>query len=602
MRALRRLQDLAQAVFAELDFRIAGKWVVLGVAVGVLAGVGSVLFWDLAVWLTGTIGAGFGVEGAWDSADIGAVLDGRARWAWASLAIAGGLLSGLVVRYVAPEAAGGGIDEIIHQYHQGEGVIRRRAGWAKMASSAGLIATGGSAGLEGPAGQIGASFVRFVAKPLGLSASERRTLLVAGAGAGIGAVFQTPLGGAIFATEVLYSEPEFESDAIVPSLIASIVGYSVFHFLVDKQHLFTIPSGLGFGHPAELVAYGALAVGIVFWSWVYVFFYRSVIQERIFDRLPVPGWSKPAIGATVVAVMIGVEPLLSGGGYRAVDLALSESLPILTLLGLLVFKMIATAFSVGSGGSGGIFAPTILMGTVLGAGLGMVFQRMNIPWAPEVPAMAVVGMGGFFAAISKVPLAMIIMGFEMTRGYELLAPMMLVVTLSYTFGPVKKFHPHQVRNRFSSPAHVGDFLVDVLKRLHVRDILRSDPALKVVPPTMSLTAIMPIVVDTTQNYFPVVDDEGVLRGVFSLDDVRKVLGEQALGSLLVADDLAIHRPIVVTPEETLDSVMRKFVIKNLEELPVVRDLECQVFEGMISRRDVIEAYNKRMYFDGFQQG
>lgn len=586
-------------VMHEFDVRVAGRRVLLGIATGLLAGLAAAALYGGTEAVVGAIAGVFGRAGGHDPARTGLLLHGLERWGWAAFALLGGAVSAVLMR-ILPEAAGGGTEPYLHAYHHGDGKLSRRAGFAKIGASALVVGGGGSAGLESPAGYIGAAMSGWLARPLQLSSSERRVLLVAGAAAGVGAVFQTPLGGALLATEMLYSEPEYESDALVPSLVASIVGYSLFHFMIGGRSIMTLPQGLAFGHPLELLPYAALAVASVLASWLFVWIHRDWVPRRLLPKLPGPSWLMPFWGSIGVAVLIAWQPLLAGPGYAAVQTTLEQSLPLSLLILLLAGKMLATALTGGAGSAGGSFAPTIMMGALLGSIVETAARGIGWPWLPGPGALAVVGLGGFFAAISKVPLAMIVMTAELTGGYALLVPMMLVVAFCYTFAPRRSIHEGQVRNRFSSPAHVGSFVVDVLERIRVGEILR-ERTLRRVPPQMSLAAIMPLVTGTTQSYFPVVDDDGVLTGVFSLDDLRRILGEEGLGDLLVADDLATKRLIMTTPDEGLDVVMRKFTMKNIDELPVVADVEGRQFVGMLRRRDVIEAYNRAMYLEGFHR-
>jgi CIC family chloride channel protein len=594
-----RVGAVLRDVLHEFDVQVAGRRVLLGIATGLVAGLAAAALFGATESIVEFIAAQFGQPATHDPAATGAALSGFARWGWASLALFGGLASAVLQRFL-PEAGGGGTEPYLHAYHQAGGVLSPRAGVAKIFGSAAVVGTGGSAGLEAPAGYIGAAMSNLLTRPLQLTTSERRVLLVAGAAAGVGAVFQTPLGGALLATEMLYSEPEYESDALVPSLVASIVGYSLFRFMLGGRSIMDLPAGLTFGHPLELLPYAALAVASVLCAWLFVWIHRDFVPKRILAHLPGPSWLYPLWGSVAVVLLIGAQPLLAGPGYAAVQATLDSALPLGLMVALLGGKMLATAFTGGAGAAGGSFAPTIMMGALLGSIVETAAKTLAWPWLPGPGALAVVGLGGFFAAISKVPLAMIVMTAELTGGYALLVPMMLVVAFSYTFAPRRSIHDGQVRNRFASPAHVGSFVVDVLERIRVAEVLVERP-LRRVPPQMSLAAIMPLVTGTSQNYFPVVDGDGALTGMFSLDDVRRILGEEGLGELLVAEDLATKRLIVTTPDEGLDVVMRKFTMKNLDELPVVADTESWRFLGMLRRRDVIEAYNRVMYLEGFHR-
>jgi len=525
----------------------------------------------------------------------------------------GGLASGFLVYTYAPEAEGHGTDAAIDSFHNKRGFIRTRIPFIKTLASAITIGTGGSGGREGPIAQIGAGFGSFLATRLKLSARDRRIMLAAGMGAGVGAIFRAPLAGALFAGEILYRDADLESDVIVPAAIASIVGYSVYGLSLPAEMWFSPLFGnelhYQFGSPLELVSYAVLALILVVVAVLYIkVFYGT---HRLFKKLPIRPHFRPAIGAGLAgAAALGFYLAMDQNphalavlstGYGALQSALSpdgDLVAIKLLLLISLIKILTTSLTISSGGSGGVFGPSMVIGGCLGAAVGryfyQTFHSSHPNWVAEPQAYAIVGMAGFFAGCAHAPFSTIIMVSEMTGDYKLLLPAMWVSMLCFLLCRPWSLYEKQVPTRLESPAHRGDFIVDVLEGIRVADAYRKDRKLIFIPESMSLDGIVHTLAKTNQHYFPVVDQDDRMVGIFSSDDVRSWLYDDSIWTLAVARDVMVTNIVSVTPDDDLNTALQRFTALNLDELPVLDPNDEGKLLGMLRRKETIAAYNQSL--------
>ncbi len=503
----------------------------------------------------------------------------------------GGLLCGLIVWRFAPEAEGHGTDAVIRAFHREGGHIRPRVPLIKGIASIITIGTGGSAGREGPIAQIAAGVGSTLASWLRLSERERRGLLMCGAGAGIGAIFHSPLGGALFAAEVLYSTAAVEHELIVPATIASVVAYSLYP--LSHGAIFAVPENLRYGSPRELIAYTLFAAFLTLWGWVYVrVFYAG--RDHVFRRLPVPFWVKTTLGALGLGLVALVFPHVLGGGYGWIQQALDGKLSIQLMLMLAVAKIIATTTTISSGGSGGVFAPSLFIGAMLGGAFGKFMHAIAPDLAPQPAAFVLVGMSGFFAGVAKVPLTVMIMVCEMTGSYDLIVPLMLVNVITASFSRRWQLYEEQVPVPADSPAHAGEVVVDVLERLRVADVYDPKRPVDLVPASATLHDVLELVAHSNNTYFPVVDRDGNLIGIFSLRDLRSALLGVDSRDAIRAIDVATFPVLTVSPSDDLGKALKILTAKNIEEIPVVEqdDQGHKRVKGFLSRRAIINAYRQ----------
>ena len=609
MLILRRLIQLLEA----FNFRMTGKWFVLSSLIGCVAGIGAILFQWLGQFVQYVALVRFA---GWSPAEpVGehALFPHSTAqlmpWLIVVAMTLGGLISGWLVYSFAPEAEGHGTDAAIDAYHHRKGTIRAQVPLVKTLASAITLGTGGSGGREGPIAQIGAGFGSYLASRLQLTPHDRRIMLAAGMGAGVGAIFRAPLAGALFAGEILYRDADLESDVIVPAAMASIVGYSVYSLCLPPELRFLPLFGRGHDWAMssiwELLPYAGLALVLTLVGVVYIKTFHGMHQ--LFQRLPIRPHFRPAIGAAV-AGLVGVglfyaegqhEQALAvlGTGYGALQAAIMPDIDGMISVRLLLLiagvKILTTALTISSGGSGGVFGPSMVIGGCVGAAVGWTFHG----WWPGVvqqpAAFALVGMAGFFAGCARAPLSTILMVSEMTGDYRLLLPTLWVSTLCFLLGQRWTLYSSQVHSRVDSPAHRGDFIVDVLEGITVGEVFRRNPRIKYVAESMSLDGIVHLVASTRQNLFPVIDGNDRVVGYFTADDVRTYFYDETIWQLANARDVMNSDFLTVQPGDDLNTAMQRFTALNVDELPVVEADRPDKFLGLLGRRDTIAVYNRR---------
>ena len=598
------------------DLRSTSKWLLLAALVGVVAGIGAVVFsFGGELCSHGFLGLGAGyhpTEAAGEHAWLARGTGDLRIWALLGVLIVGGLVSGFIVYTFAPEAEGHGTDAAIEAFHERDGEIRPRIPLVKLVASAVTIGSGGSGGREGPIAQIGAGFGSFLGGVLRLSRRDRRLMVAIGMGAGVGAIFRAPLAGALFAGEILYREGEFETDAIIPGAFASIVSYCVYCLFLPPELRFTplFGKGLDFqiGSLAELLPLGVFAIVLVAVGVLYIKTFYGV--HRLFARLPVKKHFRPAIGAGLAGLLaIGLyyafgrdERVLAvlSAGYGAIQGAFEPSdgvtsASIGVLLAIAFGKILTTSLTISSGGSGGVFGPSMVIGATIGAAVGRTFHALwpSLTASPQV--YVIIGMAGFFAGIAHAPFSTIVMVSEMTGDYELLLPAMWVSTLTFILCRRWTLYTKQVPTRLDSPAHKGDLIVDVLAGLHVRDVYRCGTEhLRLIHEGMTLNEIVHLLPESRQEYFPVVDADGRMVGIFSATDVRGHLYVDHVWEVAVARDIMVSEFLSVVPDDDLNRALRRFTQSNIEVLPVMDPDEPGRLLGVLGRRETIAAYNQRL--------
>ncbi len=577
------------------------QWVFLGALVGLISGLGAIVF---NILVRGCLdlflfnGLGWGQIPVGEESYILKPAEGLRYWLLPLIPMFGGLLGGFLVFTYAPEAEGHGTDAYIRAFHRLRGRVRGRVPIIKTIASAITIGSGGSAGREGPIAQIGAGFGSWLGQVLKFDARGCRTLMIAGTAGGIGSIFCAPLGGALFAIEVLYRNEELETEGLIAAIISSLIAFSLFSALTGETQVFITPQ-FQF-HLWELLPYGLLGLVCAAIGILYVTVFYGA-RDYFFRKIPIRPHYKPMLGGLLLGLLALAFPQVLSGGYGWIEILLSENLnepgvyEILTLqfMFLLVFaKLIATSFTISSGGSGGVFGPSLFIGAMLGAWFGYSFDGYFPGWISDPRSFALVGMVAFFSGIAKTPIASLLMITEMAHSYDLLAPMMLVVSLTYILTDRWSLYEEQVPRKSDSPAHLGEYRTDVLAGLHVREIPIVNGHLTF-SPYMTLRQMLPQILDSSQNVFPVVDSKENITGVFSIEDIRTLLLEEMMRDLVVADDIANPDFAYTTPSEDLHNVLRKLTELVTEEIPVL-DPETSQFLGVINRRDILQLYSKRL--------
>lgn len=579
------------------DPESSGHLIICSIAVGIVSGLGAAAFVSGANWtqefcfgeMLGYYTPGAGSEHAHHETQLP-----TRPWAVVLLPVIGGITCGLIVFSFAPEAEGHGTDAMVRAFHRDRGRIRPQVPLVKGVSSIITIGSGGSAGREGPIAQVGAGLGSLLASWFGLGDRDRRLLMLAGAAGGIGAVFRAPLGGALFVCEVLYATTAFEAEAFVPAMMSSITAYSVFCGIHGPGLAFNLPEKLAFHGPAEVPFFVVFALLCSLVGYLYVnCFYGT--RNWIFRNISLPHWLKPALGGLVVGVIALWAPYVMAGGYGWIQEAINGHAGLAFMATMCVAKIVATSFTISSGGSGGVFAPSLYIGAMLGGAYGKLCQDLFPDFIKRPEIFVLVGMGGLFAGVAKVPLTAMLMVCEMSGSYSLLIPLMIVcVTNIALLSNRVSLYEEQVAAPVDSPAHSGDFMVDVLEAVHVRDLLRPDRKIELIPHDMRLPQLLQFVAHSTNTYFPVVDSDGKMIGIFTLRDLRAAFPADTAGALVLAEDICTQPVLSVTPDDDLHTALRRLTQKNIDELPVVSPDDPLRVINMISRRDVIRAYHQRL--------
>jgi len=510
--------------------------------------------------------------------------------AWVLLFIPalGGLVSGLVVYLIAPEAEGHGTDAMIEAFHYRGGYVRRRVPFVKILASALTIGTGGSAGKEGPIAQIGSGFGSFLASVLQLKPRTRRILLLAGAAGGIGAIFHAPLGAALFAPEVLYRETELEYEAILPCIVAAIVADSIF-WQIDQRPALFFPGPVNFAL-VELVPYLIFGVVCAAVGFIYIKVFYG-LRDHFFRRLPLTKIFKPALGGIFLGLILFYYPQVMATGYGWVQMAMEGKILWGTMLLLALFKILATSCTISSGGSGGVFGPSVFIGAMLGGAFGFFGHSLAPDWVIHPNAFVLVGIGGFFAGVAKVPIASIIMACEMSSSYNLLVPLMLVAATSFLLLGKTSLYEKQLVDRIASPAHLSSFARSLLEKLYVKDAVTMK-AMTAIPENLPFPDLVKLVTHSSDMYYPVVNQDAKLTGILSINDLREIIFEPGVSKEILAKDVATTEVLRVFPEDTLQVALDKMSRINTDELPVVRPEAPDKTIGMISKKDIISYYHE----------
>ncbi len=591
----------AMSAPTQQEFRLLGRTLVTCVLVGLVVGLAACLFHiglEAMRALTMDELVHYHTPRPYGEAVIHHADTGEfRRWLLLVIPATGGLLCGLIVHFFAPEAAGGGGDAMIDAYHNRAGIIRGRVPIVKAIASILIIGTGGSAGREGPIMLIGGGFGSWVARLLGTSERTRRLLLLAGTAAGMAAIFRTPLGAAIFAIEVLYRD-DFEAEGIVPAILASVMAYSVFITVFGQgSHLFRTSPSYEF-KPLALPLYLLMAVILVFAGKLFVFIMHGT-KHRLWERWQIKPWLKPAFGGLMMGAIAFGLPQVAGIGYGWLQDAIlwEGAFPVawktVALLGgISLAKMVATSCTISSGGSGGDFGPSLVIGGLLGAACGQAFHLLLPSVVTQPGAFALVGMGTFFGGIAHVPLASLIMVCELTGSYDLLVPLMLSEGVAFALLRRTSLYEKQVRSPLESPAHAGELVIDILATLRVSDAFVKNREVALVPIGQPLATLLDTLAATRHATFPVADAAGKLVGMVSLATLRTLLDEKMHTREMVVGD-AMERLVTVAPTDTLSQALDTLLSSGQAEVVVTEAAQTEVL-GLLGHSDIVAAYNKEL--------
>ena len=552
---------------------------VLAAIIGLAGGLGSVAFRQLIR------GVQFLSWGDW-TYTLDLVRDHP--WWWVLILPAlGGLVVGPIIYWGARETRGHGVPEVMEAVALRSGVIRPRLVLVKSLVSAITIGTGGSVGREGPIVQIGSALGSTLGQWARVNGAQLRTLVGCGAAAGIAGTFNAPVAGALFAVEVILGD--FAVSAFSPIVISSVLATVVSRYYLGDVPAFEVPPH-EFVSAWELGPYvvlGLLAAGVA------LTFKRLVygLEDR-FLALPLAEWSLPAVGGLLIGATGIVFPEILGVGYEATSAALAGQLGLGLVAVLIFVKLLATSVTLGSGASGGIFAPSLFLGAMTGSLVGDLAHR----WFPTVTAgrsaYALVGMGAVVAGATHAPITAILIIFELTSDYKLILPLMvscIIATVVTTRGRQTSIYTEKLRRR-GVELFQGHEL-NILRSLKIEDV--ADDDFVAIRQGRPLGDLIDLLAREPRSAYYVVDDRGRHVGVIRQPDIQGLLLEaDALAAVVVAQDLAREDVRTLDPGERLDRVMQIFAERRPDELPVV-DSD-GILRGVISRRHLIEAYDREL--------
>lgn len=590
-RATRRGQGRPVQLYSRYSRAYFQRWLLLGTLIGIVAGVGAIVFYSAIALCTHLfLGVGAGFFPPNPASEGAAGIRPIARpWLLPIITTLGGLVTGIIVNTLAPEAEGHGTDAAIEAFHEKGGRIRARIPLVKMIASAITIGSGGSAGREGPTAQISAGFASWLGDLLHLDDHDRRIAIAAGIGSGIGAIFKAPFGGALLSAEILYKR-DFESDAIFPSFIASVVGFSIYGLWAGWTPIFGVGGHFTFDHPFNLVAY--LLLGIC--AGVVGLLYPATLYRirDLFKTWRIPRPLKPAIGGLLVGLIGLALPQALGMGYGYVQFGVNSDFAHMAgwLLAVLVFvKILTTSLTIGSGGSGGVFGPGMVIGGFLGGALWSLLNTVAPSLVVGMPAGAfvVVGMCGFFGGIAKAPLAVILMVAEMTGEYSLIVPAMLTTMVAYLITGDTSIYEKQVPTRMDSPAHKDDFALPLLRNMTVRDAMKplaAQPPTPVIPDT-SLRNVARMMRDNNLHEVPVTQN-GHVVGIISARDLDNVPANMFESDTAQARQVMRRTVEHVYPDESLYTAWIRMSRSNLRQLSVVSHDQSSQFIGILTTASI----------------
>jgi CIC family chloride channel protein len=503
-----------------------------------------------------------------------------------TIPVIGGLIVGPLVYFFAREAKGHGVPEVMEAVAIKGGVIRKRVVVVKTLASAISISTGGSVGREGPIVQIGSAIGSALGQFMKVSADRMRILVGCGAAAGIAATFNAPIAGSMFALEIILGD--FGLATFSPIVISSVVATAVSRAYLGDTPAFIVPV-------YELVSAWELPMYLflgLFCALVGITFTKTLYRiEDLFDEIKFPEYLKGIIGGLFLGVASLVFPQILGVGYGAIDMALMQQMAWWLLLVLVPAKILATSITIGSGGSGGIFAPSLFLGAMAGGVFGAVVHQLfpNITASPG--AYSIVGMGAVVAATTHGPLAAILILFEMTGDYKIILPLMLsCIIAAIASGQLLRDSIYTLKLARRGIDIKEGKEVNVLKSMFVKDVM--NPNVETIPEALPLGQMAERISKSKFNSFPVLNPENELIGILSFNDYNEAIFDENLKDLVVARDLATTDLVTISMDDNLWTALEKISAKDFAVLPVVSAQEPNKLAGVISRRDIIGAYNK----------
>jgi CIC family chloride channel protein len=516
-------------------------------------------------------------------------------WYISVIPAVGGLIVGLLVYYLAREAKGHGVPEVMEAVAVHSGRMRPRVVGVKALASAITIGSGGSAGREGPIVVMGAASGSSLAQSLKLSPYQTRVLLACGAAGGISATFNTPIAGVLFALELIITE--FKTRSFIPIVISSVFGTVISRSLlallgVHETFIFDVPQ-YTLATPWELIFYlmlGVLAgvVAILYIKTLYTF-------EDAFEAVNMPQYFKPMLGGLCVG-LIGFtvliytgNPHILGVGYDSIGALLDGEIIFQVVLALIILKILATSLTVGSGGSGGVFAPSLFIGAMGGGSFGMIVHYSFPDITASYEAYALVGMAALFAGSSRATLTAIVIIFEMTGDYAIILPLMFACVISDAIGAYwlkDSIYTCKLRRRGIRIQHGRD--INLMEAITVREAMTKD--VQTVQEDMKISKLSHLMQRTGHMAFPVMDSKYRLIAIVTHSDVRIALKKGQMDHFV--QEIETTKLITVSPDNTLNDALMRIGDSEINHLPVVDENDPHKLVGFLTKGDILRAYRK----------
>lgn len=581
------MADRGEPLFERLK-RPNVQYLFLAILIGALAGYGAVLFKFILKYMQWVFYQ--------NTSDMLFIADSIPFWKKLVMPAVGGLVVGLVVSFFAREAKGHGVPEVMQAIALRGGRIRKRVAAAKIFASAVTIGSGGSVGREGPMVQIGSSIGSSVGQLFKVPGVYMRTMVGCGAAAGIAATFNAPIAGVLFALEIIIGD--FGVMQFSPVVLSSVTATTISRYYFGDFAHFDIPS-YSIVSLWEFCFYPVLGVLTGFVALAFT----SVLYklEDWFDGLSIPDWIKPAIGGLLLGVIIVNFPHVFGVGYGAMNQALTNNMELHLLFVLIFVKIIASSITLGSGGSGGIFAPSLFMGAMTGGAFGFLMHFI-FPEHTALPgAYALVAMGGVVAGATYAPITAILIIFEMSGDYSIILPLMLTcitaTVMNSTIRRASIYTTKLLRRGIDVEAGRERHL---LSHIIVDEVMKSD--FVTIPRSASLGQIIWTFKTENASYLHVVDEAGELTGIISFRDIRAVLNEEELADLVIAHDLATRDLVTVRTSDTLQDALDKITRRGVSQLPVLQSGRGNKLVGTLTESDINTAYNSALIRDEIIKG
>ncbi len=592
-RWLQRQQQRFGPALRKAGFTDDHLLLVLSILVGAGTGLGAHFFYTLLEW---AFELTFSNEG----------LLSVGWYMLIAVPVIGGLAVGFIIQHFAREAKGHGVPEVMDAIYRRGAIIRRRVSVAKAVASALTIGSGGSAGTEGPIVQIGAAIGSSFGQLLGIKRNQMNTLVACGVAGGIAAIFDAPVAGVLFALEIFLRDFSFKTFS--PIVFASVISASLTHALrpgtggifesVREQYIF---------NGSELPYY--LVLGLLCAGAAVIFIRLLYAIEDLADGLHIPDALKPALGAALLGILGATYfawanpahgvPEFFGNGYPLIRSAIRPDmvvqLSLWSLLGLALLKLLATAFTLGSGGSGGIFAPSLFMGACVGGAFGIVLYKLGLIDQSSASAYAIVGMAAVVAGTTHAPLTSIVILYELTRDPRVVLPIMfaaIVATGVAKHAFRESIYTLKLHRRGVRVGRLAD--LTILRRIQA-DQVDSIPA-PIVHPEDPLHKLLEMAEEYESPDFVVVDDDDQYAGMVVADDIKTALLQPEAVPLLLVTELSRGGVPSVAPGETLDCVMDKFALAHVNSLPVI-GVDDQI-KGLITRQAIMDRYHEELELMG----